>query len=451
MRPRSASAAGDLALAAAALAAGVADIALREVYHRVSAEAVSLLVLLALSAACALLALLVLLRPRAVPQALGRPLLVAAAGVALIGSIGTAPATLWARGPVAQALVIAGLGMVALVAVVGHRLAAAGWQRLRLALLLGLVLFLGSPLALGLLGSRDRVWPGPADPAPQERSLTLVLLLDELNSTQAPPLVAELERAGLKVRSIAVPSVGGSTGDVVPSLFAGEVFRKARPCTPTASCDGQHVLDFARIRAGRPDIDVVGFFQPYCSMTGLRSCFRATIPLAFMDTGRVRCGLWRRFDLDLGVDGPRCREIYARSWGDMTDATVRAVRAAPALHSGGMLFAHLALPHPPGEHAAGTLQDHYRGNMGRASALLRDLLGKAAAAGLPTRVLIFSDHPLRQAQWCRSFAPYAWDGCRPDPSLEDRNVPVIVAGQDPPDLSALRDNLEVFGLVAKLR
>jgi hypothetical protein len=62
------------------------------------------------------------------------------------------------------------------------------------------------------------------------------------------------------------------------------------------------------------------------------------------------------------------------------------------------------------------------------------------------RVVIFSDHPLRQAQWCTEYAPYIWDHCVPDEKLIDDRVPVIVAGSTTLDLSDLETNLTVFGL-----
>lgn len=445
-------AASDLGLAALVLAAGTADIAVREVYNRVSAEAVGLLVVGSAAIGCGLAASLLAASGRG--HRLETPvrlLLVLATFVALVGSIGRLPTTGWAAGGSDRLVAVGGVLTALALLVVAWRAGPLRWRALRRALIGGSVLFIASPWAIGTLAPTVRDWPGLAPSAAPERAATLVLLLDELNASVAAPLVAELERAGLATRIASVQSVGDKTGDVVPSLFAGAVFRDARACTFTATCDGRRVIDFARIQVTRPDVDVVGFFQPYCAMQGLRSCVRTTVPLAFLDPGRVRCGLWRRTGWDFGVDQARCSEVYVRPWGNMTDATVAATLAAPTLRQGGLLFAHLPLPHPPGQDGTGTLQDHYRANVLRAAELLRRMLETTQSAGLTVRVLIFSDHPLRQAQWCRSFAPYTLAGCRPVPGLEDTQVPVIVAGRAPPELGELNSNLGVFELVARLR
>ena len=80
--------------------------------------------------------------------------------------------------------------------------------------------------------------------------------------------------------------------------------------------------------------------------------------------------------------------------------------------------------------------------------LLGQLVDRARAAGMTRlRLVVFSDYPLRQSLWCGKPA-YQARGCKLDPDLEDRRVPLIVGtfGAEPPDLSRFDSNAQVFGL-----
>lgn len=445
--------AGDLALCSLMFALAASDVVIRELNNRVSSEPIQLLFSLFVAVACLAMALLAWRVPHLARFArLGRSLVPVSWVLALWLSAGKMPDQAWSQGGISQLWVAIAAAVTSAMAIFAWRcMRVESWVRLRRAMVVSLTLFVASPWAIGAYAGNQRDWPPSTREGPTGRVVTLVLLLDELNASAVGPIRAELDRAGLVSAVASVPSVGDKTADVVPSVFAGKIFRDAKPCTPTAVCDGTNVLDFARLRASRPDVDVVGFFQPYCAIKGLRSCYRGTVRFAALDRMRWACGLWRRTGWRIGVDQQQCDENTVRAWVEMVGETIDAAARAPALKQGGILFAHLPLPHPPGAQGVGTLQYHYQSNLSRAAELLRGMLKSARNAGLEPRLLIFSDHPLRQSHWCRALPVYSQHGCKPDPELIDSRVPIIAAGREPPDLADLTSNLDVFGIVDKLR
>jgi hypothetical protein len=298
---------------------------------------------------------------------------------------------------------------------------------------------------------KDVVWP----PAPQsavaatnKHAATIFLLLDELNAGASAPLAQALRDHGLKVRNKAILPVGDGTSKVIPAMFTGRNFDQARPCGMTTICSEMNVLDFSHVFASRTDIDVIGFFHPYCAIQGLRWCQHARVPISLFETTRWRCASWRRFGAPIVSPAEICDELHGRGTNALTDELIEALWRAPVWQRGGFLYAHLPLPHPPGT-TPSNLQREYRENLDRAVRLLREMLARARQSGLDDlRIVIFSDHPLRQSRWCSAYFPYARKGCVIDGSLEDTMVPLIVAGEQLPDIDAIENNGQVFRLVA---
>jgi hypothetical protein len=235
-------------------------------------------------------------------------------------------------------------------------------------------------------------------------------------------------------------------------MFAGVSFRGAKACSPSAICAGSEVLDFARIRASAPDIDVVGFYHPYCDMQGLRWCRRITQHYDDLsEFDRWRCALWRRTGWAGGsLSAQACGNVDGLVWENVRRAVIATMRQAPTLQSGGVLYVHVPLPHPPGEAGGQTLRADYEANLVRAAQLLGELITTVDKAGLTPRIVLFSDHPLRQVYWCKEAVQYAGAGCVMDASLRDAEVPVIVAarrGTPLPSLENIESNAQVFSLI----
>lgn len=364
--------------------------------------------------------------------------------------LGTIVAVWWRREQGLIALGFAGC-IAALLLIL--RANALVWAKAQRGFLVASVFFVGSQPLLAALRAHDLEWPAgfkaSHSVADAGRVATIVLLLDELNARSAGPIVDELKEQGLAVDVKHVPSVGDATVKVIPAMFTGRLFDEARPCGPTSVCSGSEVLDFSRIRASRPDIDVVGFFHPYCAINGLRSCSRAVLDRPILERTRWICGLWHRVGWPRPDDAVSCRRAAMAAWSEMTERVLSDLRQAPTLSRGGVLFAHIPLPHPPGQRLEDSLAQQYDGNLQRAVDLIGEILLATKAAGLDPRVVIFSDHPLRQQLWCSGSMGETIAGpCAPIDRLNDGEIPLIVGGAMRPDLSNVSSNLNVFSLIS---
>lgn len=359
---------------------------------------------------------------------------------------------------------LAGASVVALVALVAGGVALAWlvsgearWRRARPAVLIAGTLFVVSQPLLGQSMSPSLVWPAtagsrqapvridPAAAAAAPRPNVVMLLLDELNARDGAVLAQVLADRGMAVARKSIRPVDDATAKVIPEIWTGGRFSNPKPCSFTAICSDGQALDFAKVTASRPDIDVVGFYHPYCAMRGLRWCERVGLPLPFYDADRWMCSLQSRVGLS---DTLRCMDLQDEPFFELRAATMAAVWRAPFWREGGMLYAHLPLPHPPGERPGGTLRQDYHDNLALAAEFLGQMVDRARAARLDRlRLVVFSDHPLRQPLWCGKPA-YRAQGCQPAADLEDRQVPLIVGtlGGEPPELDAIESNAQVFDL-----
>jgi hypothetical protein len=275
------------------------------------------------------------------------------------------------------------------------------------------------------------------------------LLLDELNAGSAAPFVEVFRQAGMSVDFKAVLPVAHATAQVIPELFSKQHFEDAKPCGWTTVCSGSAALDFSRITASRSDIDVVGFYMPYCAIQGLRYCVRLSPVSAISDMARWRCGVARR--LGFGGDDVKGQCLIAQSdrWRTFVSDLEQAIWQAPLWARGGMMYAHVPLPHPPGPTVGGSLETHYRENVRRAVDLVHGIVDRVQQAKFDRlTIVVFSDHPLRPSLWCANPL-YANNGCPLPRDLLDDRVPLIVAGNSVPSLERLVSNGEVFSLLGQ--
>lgn len=446
----------DVLAAHIVLASAAVELLVRETYHRVSAEATGVVQV----AVGWMVVLILTLQGRRVNRdvvrlRLRRSAFMLATAVAFYILAGPGMAALLSRRSalvqhVATASILGGF----LVCVAWTwRMADSPWTRLYRAVALACVVFMGSPIAFSGLQAPRVAWPsGRADEAASHpRTATLFLLLDELNAKSAEPFLEVMRARGLQARMKAVPTVGDSTAKVVPEMFSGMRFEQAKPCSPSAICSSSNVFDFGRVVATGSDVDVVGFFHPYCAMQGLRFCERKTVSSALLQPDRWTCALRKRLGLQGGPWSSRCSAVHGRVWSELARDVVEALWRAPVWREGGFLLAHLPLPHPPGTDPEGSLQAHYHDNVGRAARLVDEMLRRLRDAGIEAQVVIFSDHPLRQQLWCDSYVPYRANGCALDEAYRDEEVPVIVGGREIPSLDGVITNAQVFSLAASWR
>jgi len=360
-------------------------------------------------------------------------------GVVLAG--GTLP-----RSPLAW---LVPLGIV--VATIGHwRLggnAGHWWPRVRVAMLTGATLLFFSAPLLGSFVSRDLAMFGLATgPA---RVPTVWLLLDETSFGAAEQLAAPLQSLGLAVSVHALQPAGSNTLDIVPSFLRRSVMGPSTaPCGPTSLCAAGGSVDFSRIVAGREGVDVVGIHHRYCAIRGLRSCVKpgdteldwATQLQALVCA--VQPALRR-------VDHPTVRACRERSVQGQLDgrlATVRAAFDAPFWTQGGDLYVHILLPHlPVSVQPQPSLGAAYESNIGAAAGLLEEIARRLVAT-FPDdfRLVVFSDHPLREAQGCGAL--YSGNCERPPRFAEPYTVPLIVVSPRMVEVTAPVSNLNILDL-----
>ncbi|RYG90247.1 MAG: hypothetical protein EON59_00140 [Alphaproteobacteria bacterium] len=351
------------------------------------------------------------------------------------------------RGPI-HAPELASAGLWLLMALASWLLTEPAWAKLRRAVTVGALIFVFSQPLLAALRAPRLSWP-PAAPHRSIPALTVVVLLDELNANAAGPIAEAMRRTGRPVFEKALIPAGDGTAKLVPALFTGHDFGQAKPCGWHTICSGGEVLDFGRVQASRPDIDVVGFYMPYCAISGLRFCEELSPVQPYTDLTRWYCAALRRSAWLADHGGiaarRRCADQNGRVWSSLAKRVEQAVWRAPAWTNGGLLYVHAPLPHPPGE-GDGTLGDHYRANVAKAALLIGEMADRLAMQKRSFALLVFSDHPLRPSIWCES-TQYRAEGCPSDRSLLDDRVPLLISGDLGPMADELRTNRNVFQLI----
>lgn len=315
------------------------------------------------------------------------------------------------------------------------------WRRLWPMLTAVLLIMAAVPLVVGPLLARPFVWPPlPATPGPQQPP-AIFLLLDEMGASAAAPIVEGLRAQGWDVQAKSVGAVGDMTVKVIPQMLSGLPFPNARPCGPTTVCDQAYSLDFRSIALSRRDVDIVGFYHPYCAIQGLRWCRRLSPAPALWSPTRWKCAALRTMHVEDPMSS--CQAFPLARWTRLVDDVLQSVEEAPFWQQGGLLYAHVPLPHPPGAEPGGSLSQHYSANLSRVRDVVLRLATKARARfGTQVRLVIFSDHGLRYQYAC-STPLYAGQPCDLPPTYTDTRVPIIVAGL-PANLDMIANNGQVF-------
>ncbi len=321
------------------------------------------------------------------------------------------------------------------------------WAGLRRLVAIVPVIMVITPMIIGYGMDAPVVWLGRAAAQESTNRATVVLLLDELNAKSSVGLQKVLMDRGLQVNFKSVLPVHGSTTEVVPAVFTGREFKGAMPCGLSRVCSNNIALDFAKVSVQRNDVDVVGFHHPYCSIQGLRSCGWFKTDRSILEEGRWECALQRRFGVQLGRNEKSCQQLSHVSWLNMREKVIEGLMNAPALLVGGVVFAHVPLPHPPAS-GTGSLGEQYAINLQQSERMLGQILDRLTSNNIEPRLLIFSDHPLRPAMWCSNLASMFDAPCKVTPDLLDDHVPLIVAARSSlPDIEGVKSNQQVFDVL----
>jgi hypothetical protein len=328
-------------------------------------------------------------------------------------------------------------------------------DRLMRAVALASIAFTASPFVLRSIAGPSIEWLS-AKPQARLASATpaaspskhgvVFLLLDELGYPAAAPFARDLTELGLNVSYQPLTAAGANTLNVIPAMFDRRGFDQARPCGRSTICSGSAWLDFSRIRAGRDDVDVTGLLHPYCDIVGLRSCYALELPHEF---GNAYVSLLAFYARRLGMTLPT-------AWlpppepnglqGKLLARQLAFVEGARFWREGGVLYAHLALPHPPGLDEISTLDRDYAANIEASRRVLKRWAKKLRAEfGDNFSLIITSDHPLRQ-YWCSSGV-YRLADCKTRDEFRSKLVPLIIASVASPVKPGIKSNTDVFDVL----
>jgi hypothetical protein len=314
------------------------------------------------------------------------------------------------------------------------------WRRMQTALLVGGLLFVIFPIlaARALEPHQVRMYAG--NPV---QGATVVVLLDELNVEAGEQIAAAIARDGGRPRTHRIKSVGESTITVIPELFGGPHVPEARVCTLTAVCDRSGMFDFSKLRFDPADqVHIVGFHHPYCAASGHASCVRFAPPSRPAITSLL-CSFGR---LIPGLQASDCDWFAPDDWQAFRGRVRGAAMASPFWQGGGVLYAHLPFPHPPGVLPGAGLVADYANNLQLAGQIVAQIWRQGHERfGASFRLIVTSDHPLRPALWCK-HAKYRETGCEITPSAFEGHVPYMVFGGDAADDKVPSDNAHIFTL-----
>lgn len=312
--------------------------------------------------------------------------------------------------------------------VAAQRWSAESWERLqRAAIAFGLI-FLGSFPVVGMLLRSNG---GPVlelaflarqESAPRN---VLVLLLDELSPESADPIAKVLRDRLSSVHFSSILAAGEHTMNAVPAMLTGRRFDRTMACGATTQCSQDDALDYSRLVA-RDSVDIVSYVGMYCSIQGLRSC--RTIMAEPVESA---------FDSMLCKIGIPFLDDWCRRQGPgsgLRVATMRADVEAALLSAafwtqGGLLYAHVPLPHPPANVPNGSLLAEYQANIVASARLVEGVLERLDARfGDEFVLVVTSDHALRVDLHCASPA-YRRADCRQGLPENRNRVPLMVGSR----------------------
>lgn len=326
------------------------------------------------------------------------------------------------------------------------------WKRLYLAGIVGGMIFIFFPVVLANTNGSTVYWPSPSYQPPtvaapnMPSQNTIVLLLDELSASAAGPVAKQLQEAGLNVTVNNIDPAGNNTINVIPSIWMRTNFDQSVACGPTQLCSTSKVLDFSKVKASSENIDIVGFYHRYCSIQGLRSC--SFSPFTIKSTGtELACSFPGVNGLEFF--GCEASESDRKSFLALRDNMKKTLMEAPFWQKGGILFAHLLAPHPLMGIPLKTLSVEYADNITYGAAVVGLVAQRAKSVfGDNFRIIVFSDHPLRQKFWCADKTYMALK-CKPDSSQISNQVPLIIATFNADNKAPLKieNNIAVFDLL----
>ncbi|MTW00508.1 hypothetical protein [Pseudoduganella ginsengisoli] len=325
----------------------------------------------------------------------------------------------------------------------------ANLKKIRNMLTASALLFVFSPPLLVALTAERTEFPISALPSTSvAKPNVAIILLDELGQEAADPILKVLAEQRLSISSGAMKPLGENTVNVIPALLTGRDFSKAHPCSLSAVCSGNTVLDFARMKSPDARVDIVGFYHPYCEISGLRYCHMAD-PHAMKSSATWLSCVLIRMVYPAGLSYCNEQPFVVAQVNSARSEIYHALDNAPFWKEGGTLYFHIPLPHPPGKTNGNTLDEDYSNNIQDAAILVNSLTARLKSNfGNNFLLVVTSDHPLRPKLWCK--LPNYAHNCELREQFQSKRVPLIMAS--PVDqLPPITEGDQLFQLVNSYR
>ncbi len=273
----------------------------------------------------------------------------------------------------------------------------------------------------------------------------VILVMDETSPEYAKNFIKILEGAELFVEYQEMISAGENTLNAIPSMLSKSRHDDVSPCSSSAIC-GPQSFDFSQIEAVQDNVDIVGFWQPYCSIKNLRSCFRyegtfsASTPSGFGLYG-LWCTQFNRFRLFSFCDSGGMKVA------DLNNAKLtlsERIYQAPFWQDGGILYVHYPLPHPSMTANFASLKVEYELNIIESEQFIMQLTSRLISRfGSNFALVITSDHALRPSVWCKRPG-YENPDCLASMPANRGYVPFILASPKPINIKLPHTNVGIF-------
>ena len=257
----------------------------------------------------------------------------------------------------------------------------------------------------------------------------VVLLLDELSPESSDLIVDALRQRNASTYATDIAAAGVNTLNAIPAMLTGQRFDYSMPCGVTLLCSDGKSLDFSKLRVTGRAVDIVGILPAYCAIQGLRSCVSIHPETAVPALQSLTCDLLRSLFVNAcksNLADDRGKEIAANR-----KAVEESIMKAPFWENGGLLYAHVLLPHPVGLSPTLSLEQEYQANVVESAKLASQILERLTSRFKDNFVFVLtSDHPLRVDFHCR-FSPYSRENCKTGLPENRGRVPFILVHSEP--------------------
>jgi hypothetical protein len=275
----------------------------------------------------------------------------------------------------------------------------------------------------------------------------VVLLLDETSPEYAPVLMKPLTDSGLSVVFKTVESAGKNTINAIPSMLSNRRYDDVRPCSFAMLC-GPNSINFSKLRSINFNTDIIGFHFPYCQIKGLRFCYDGGMEQSPENTSYVNWAIYRACEIipysfkDAFCFGKKIEVPMI----EIRENLIRNLFKSPFWSSGGLLYAHLPIPHLPSKKKFSTDTEAYEDNVNEAASLIADVASKLQLNfGNNFMLVITSDHAYRKSERCNSLQVSDIACIKVKGLPENRGlVPLIVASPKKMNVSLPISNVGLF-------